>query len=65
MKFSVSFKTALQKIGKEFVSSSVVYYKPATPMERGILEIYGRHTFLEHTIHFLTELQNTEVCYFT
>ena len=45
MKFSVSFKTALQKIGKEFVSSSVVYYKPATPMARGILEIYGRHTF--------------------
>ena len=60
-KFLISFKTALQKIGKEFVSSSVVYCKPATPMKRGLFEISGRHTFLEHTIHFLTELQNTEV----
>ena len=30
-------------------------------MKRGLFEISGRHTFLEHTIHFLTELQNTEV----
>ena len=62
-KFSISFKTPLRNLvrGSFLVALQTVYYKPATPMKRGLLEISRIVTFRNIPMHFLTELQNTEV----